>query len=111
MTLAADHPSPIIVYLTFPHMAEAERVAQALVAEELAACVNLLPKMKSVYRWQGAIETAEEVVGLAKTSALRFAALSARVKALHSYETPCIIAWPICQGEASYLAWIADSVK
>jgi periplasmic divalent cation tolerance protein len=96
----------ISVYVVTADMAEAERIAEALVAERLAACVNILGAVRSVYRWQGAVERADEVAMIAKTTETLFDALSARVRALHSYDTPAIVAWPIVAGDAAYLDWI-----
>ena len=88
-------------------MAEAECIAEALVEERLAACVNILGGVRSVYRWQGAVERADEVAMIAKTAQHLFERLAARVRALHSYDTPAIVAWPIVAGDAAYLEWIA----
>jgi periplasmic divalent cation tolerance protein len=96
----------ISVYVTASSMAEAEMIAEALVEERLAACVNILGAVRSVYRWQGAVQRDGEVAFIAKTRAALFDMLAARVKALHSYDTPCIAAWPIVAGDAAYLEWI-----
>jgi len=96
----------ISVYIVTADMAEAERIAEALVAERLAACVNILGGIRSVYRWQGAVERADEVAMIAKTTEALFDALRVRVRALHSYDTPAIVAWPIVAGDAAYLDWI-----
>lgn len=96
----------ISVYIVTADMAEAERIAEALVAERLAACVNILGGIRSVYRWQGAVERADEVAMIAKTTEIMFDGLAARVRALHSYDTPAIVAWPIVAGDAAYLDWI-----
>jgi periplasmic divalent cation tolerance protein len=91
-------------------MAEAESIAEALVDERLAACVNILGGVLSVYRWQGAVERADQIAMIAmiaKTTQALFERLAARVRALHSYTTPAIVAWPIVAGDAAYLAWIA----
>ena len=96
----------ISVYIVTADMPEAERIAEALVAERLAACVNILGAVRSVYRWQGAVERADEVAMIAKTTQTLFDALNARVRALHSYDTPAIVAWPIVAGDAAYLDWI-----
>ncbi|NYZ11277.1 divalent-cation tolerance protein CutA [Azospirillum sp. RWY-5-1] len=98
---------PTFVYMTAGTREEAERIGRALVEERLAACVNILPGMLSVYRWKGAVEQAEEVVLLAKTRRSNFTALAERVRALHSYEVPCIVELPLGQGDAPYLDWIA----
>ena len=98
----------ISVYIVAVDFAEAERIAEALVQDRLAACVNILGAVKSVYRWQGAVEKAQEVALVAKTCAGLFDALSTRVRELHSYDTPAIVAWPIVAGDAAYLNWIRD---
>lgn len=95
-----------IVLTTCPDADTAGRIARALVEERLAACVNLLPPMRSVYRWKGQVEDASEQLLIIKCSAARFAALSARLRALHPYELPEIIAIPITDGLPEYLAWI-----
>ena len=96
----------ISVYIVTADTAEADRIAEALVAERLAACVNILGAVRSVYRWQGEVERADEVAMIAKTTEVLFDALNARVRALHSYDTPAIVAWPIVAGDAAYLDWI-----
>ncbi len=88
-------------------MAEAERIAEVLVDERLAACVNILGGVRSVYRWQDAVERADEIAMIAKTKQVLFEPLAARVRALHSYDTPAIVAWPIVAGDSAYLDWIA----
>jgi periplasmic divalent cation tolerance protein len=97
----------VSVYIVAANAAEADRIAEALVAERLAACVNILGTVRSVYRWQGAVERADEVAMIAKTTENLFEPLAARVRALHSYDTPAIVAWPIVVGDAAYLDWIA----
>lgn len=99
--------TPVFVYMTAGSLEEAERIGRALVEERLAACVNILPGMVSVYRWQGAVERAEEVVLIAKTRRSGFDALAERVRALHSYDVPCIVELPLGRGDAPYLDWIA----
>src|ERR1700758_3161163 len=81
----------ISVYIVAADMAEAERIAEALVDERLAACVNILGGVRSVYRWQGAVQRADEVAMIAKTTQGLFEPLAARVRALHSYDTPAIV--------------------
>lgn len=100
-------PGCLVVLVTAPDEACAERIAAALVEERLAACVSQLAPLRSTYRWQGAIERAEERLLLAKTTAARFDALAARVRALHPYEVPEILALPVVAGSAAYLAWLA----
>ena len=94
-------------YITTPSVAEAERIGTALVERRLAACANILPGMRSVYRWAGTIETAEEAVLIAKTTADRAEPLIAAVTALHPYDEPCIALLPIAAGARGFLDWIA----
>ncbi|GIL38615.1 divalent-cation tolerance protein CutA [Roseiterribacter gracilis] len=101
----------IFVYVTAPDLAAAEHIGTAIVEEGLAACANLLPGMRSIYRWKGAVERAEEIVLLLKTTPSRFDALEARVRDLHPYETPCVVALPISHGSAPYLDWIVDETS
>ena len=101
----------ISVYVMAADPAEADRIAEALVAERLAACVNILGQVRSVYRWQGAVERADEVALVAKTRVELFQQLASRVRALHSYETPAIVAWPVIAGDAAYLEWIAGETE
>jgi periplasmic divalent cation tolerance protein len=96
----------ISVYIVAADPAEAERIAEVLVVERLAACVNILGGVRSIYRWQGAVERADEVAMIAKTTQALFDPLAARVRALHSYETPAVVAWPIVAGDTAYLDWI-----
>lgn len=95
------------VYVTVPDRDTASSIARAIIADGLAACANILGGMRSIYRWQGAIEEAEETVLILKTVADRFDALAAGVRALHPYDTPCIVALPVNAGDPRYLAWIA----
>src|ERR1044072_8788643 len=90
---------------------EATRLADLLVGANLAACVQILPEMESVYRWRGKIERQSEILLIAKTSVAKFADLEREVRALHSYETPEIVAVPILAGSAPYLEWLAASLK
>jgi periplasmic divalent cation tolerance protein len=96
---------------TCPDLASAERLAEALVAEQLAACVQLLPGLRSVYRWQGAVERADEVLVLIKTTRDRLDALAARVRALHSYELPELLAVEAAGGLPEYLDWVAAETR
>lgn len=102
---------PIVVFMTAANGEEATRLADLLIGAHLAACVQILPEMESVYRWEGKIERQSEVLLLAKTSAEKFAELEREVRALHSYETPEIIAVPIVAGSSPYLDWLNASLK
>lgn len=100
-----------LVHCTCPDDASAARIADALVAERLAACVSRLPGVRSSYRWQGAVEHADEVLLLIKTTAARLDALVARIQALHPYELPEVIAVEATGGASAYLAWVADETR
>ncbi|HEX4998995.1 MAG TPA: divalent-cation tolerance protein CutA [Terriglobia bacterium] len=100
----------IIVLVTCESPAEAERIAESVVAEKLAACVNVLPGIRSCFVWEGSQNWSSEVLLFIKTTRARFDALKERVIALHSYTTPEIVATPIVAGLESYLGWIRESV-
>ena len=99
---------PIVVWITAQNREEAIRLADMLVGARLAACVQILPEMESVYRWQGAIERQPEVLLFVKTTRRRFAELERQVRALHSYDVPEIVAVPIIAGSAPYLRWLDE---
>ena len=99
----------LLVYMTAASADEAERIAGDLVESRLAACVNVMAPIRSVYSWKGELCRSEEIPFIAKTDDDRFEALAARVRALHSYETPCIVALPVARGDADFLAWITES--
>lgn len=99
----------LLVLVTHPDEAGAQALAQTLVRERLAGCVNIQPRMTSVYRWQGREETSQEHLLLIKTRAERYAALEAAIRARHPYELPEIIATPITRGLPEYLAWIDEN--
>ncbi len=103
--------NPIVVLTTTGTHAEAEKIAQVLIENELAACVQILPPLISVYRWQGKVEQSQEVLLFIKTTQELFAAISAAIKSHHSYETPEIIALPIASGTDDYLVWLLASVR
>ena len=96
----------IVVFMTAANGEEATRLAEMLVGAQLAACVQILPEMESVYRWQGKIERQSEVLLIAKTTREKFDDLEREVRALHSYDTPEIVAVPIVAGSAPYLEWL-----
>lgn len=99
----------VIVLTTFPVGGDEQQFAETLVGEGLAACVNVLPPMVSIYRWQGAVERAEERQIVIKTTSARVPALEARIKSLHSYQVPEFVVLPIASGSPEYLAWLAES--
>lgn len=102
---------PLVVLVTASSSEEAARLARALVDEKLAACVNIVPGLRSIYRWQGQLEDTEEVLLIVKTGRHVLSALTERVRALHSYTVPEVIALPIVGGAASYLEWLAGEVR
>jgi periplasmic divalent cation tolerance protein len=104
-----DTPEYVLVLTTLPADADAPGFAQALVEDRLAACVNLLPLMQSLYRWQGTVEQETERQVVIKTSRLRVNALWERVRELHPYEMPEFVVVPIVDGNQAYLAWVGES--
>jgi periplasmic divalent cation tolerance protein len=96
----------IVVLTTCATEADAEKLARALLAGRLAACVNIVPGVRSLYHWQGEIETADEVLLIIKTSRDLFGALSAEVAKLHPYEVPELLALPVVAGAQNYLDWL-----
>lgn len=99
----------VIVLTTIPSDADGAALGRSLVDERLAACVNLLPVMSSVYRWEGRIEQDEERQVIIKTSRARVVALWERVRELHPYEVPEFVVLPIIDGNDAYLRWIGES--
>jgi periplasmic divalent cation tolerance protein len=100
-----------LIYMTAGSAAEAKRLARALVEERLAACANVLTGATSVYWWQEKLEEAEEAVIIAKTRADLVEALTARVRELHSYGCPCVVALPILAGNPAFLDWIGAETR
>jgi periplasmic divalent cation tolerance protein len=101
----------LVCYCTCPDAASAAMLARALVEERLAACVNVLAGVRSVYRWQGAVEEADEVMLVVKTVSERLPALTARVAALHPAELPELLAVEVAGGLPAYLAWVAEQTR
>ena len=98
----------LVVYVTAGDAAEARRIGRAAVEERLAACANVIDGMSSIYWWEGRVQEASEAVLLLKTTEDRIAALIAKVKALHSYDCPCIETLPVVAGFQPYLDWVAQ---
>lgn len=103
------NPDYVIVFTTLPMDADASDFARALIEERLAACVNLLPPMESVYRWEGTIEQDTERQVIIKTARERIVALWERVRDLHPYDVPEFVVLPVVDGNDAYLRWIAES--
>jgi periplasmic divalent cation tolerance protein len=101
----------LVVLSTFPDAETAARIARVLVDERLAACANLVAAVRSIYRWQGAIQDDAESLAIIKTTADRYPALATRIAELHPYEVPEIIALPLADGHPPYLAWLAGQVS
>jgi len=102
--------SVVSVYAVFADREEAERIGRAVVEARLAACVNLLGPIRSIYRWKGAVEDAEEVAAIFKTSEEQAGALMTRIAGLHSYDVPCVVTWPVEKVFGGYAEWVEDSV-
>ena len=109
MALTTDSGA-VLVLTTLAADADAGALARTLVAERLAACVNILPAMTSVYRWQGRVDEAREQQIVIKTASDRVAALAARLRELHSYEVPEFLVIRVSEGSDAYLRWIRESV-
>jgi len=101
----------LVVLTTTETEADAERLARLLVEAELAACAQVLPRMTSVYRWQGKVEQSGETLLLIKTTRVTYGRLEAAIKQNHPYETPEIIALPVEAGSAEYLNWLTEAVQ
>jgi periplasmic divalent cation tolerance protein len=102
--------SVVSVYVLFANAEEAERIGRTVVEERLAACINILGPVRSIYRWQGDVETADEVAAILKTSHVEADALITRIAGLHSYDVPCIVTWPIDKVLADYADWVEGNV-
>ena len=100
-------PQTSAVLISAPDMETAGRIGRALVEERLAASANAVPGVHSIYRWRGAVQEASEVLLVVKTASDRVPALAARVRDLHPYELPAVVALPVVDGSAAYLDWIA----
>jgi periplasmic divalent cation tolerance protein len=101
----------VLVLTTLPNSDAAAELAKSVVGEKLAACANVMPAVRSIYRWQGKVEDENEVLVLLKTQRARFEALRARILELHPYDVPEVIALPIEQGHGAYLDWIANETR
>jgi periplasmic divalent cation tolerance protein len=99
------------LYITTPSREVAETIGRTLVEERLAACVNIIAGACSIYRWEGKVETANEVVLIAKGRSDLFNKIEHRVRELHPYECPCVVAWPIVAGHQPYLDWLAHETS
>jgi periplasmic divalent cation tolerance protein len=98
----------LVILITVGSPEEAQKIGQALVEEKLAACVNIISPVHSIYRWEGEMQTDQEVLLIAKTAAARMEGLAQRVRQLHSYQVPEIIALPLVAGSQDYLRWMDE---
>lgn len=100
-----------IVYATAPDEESAARIAKTVVEEQLAACANIVPRIRSIYRWQGKVEDEPESLIFFKTAGDRVTDLLARIKTLHTYDVPDIVAFPIGDGHPPYLDWVLENSR
>ncbi|MEW5724178.1 MAG: divalent-cation tolerance protein CutA [Thermodesulfobacteriota bacterium] len=103
--------SAALVYITTSNQAEAEKIGGLLVEKRLAACVNIVPGMNSIFHWEGRLDRAEETIVLAKTKADLVGELTEAVLAAHGYECPCVVALPIIGGNPEFIKWIEDQTR
>lgn len=101
----------LLVMTNVPDVATAQTMARALVDAKLAACVNILPGVQSIYRWQDAVEHAHEITLLIKTTQRRYAQLQRAIVSAHPYDVPEVVAWPLCDGHLPYLHWVVAETE
>lgn len=101
----------ILVYINFPTKESARQIGTVLIEEQLAACVNIIPSVESIYRWKGEVCNETEVMLIAKTTSSRYSQVEARVIELHPYDTPEVIAQNLDKGSESYLNWVQDQME
>jgi periplasmic divalent cation tolerance protein len=104
-----DLMEALVVYITAPNEEEAAKIAKILVEERLAGCVNIIKDIRSIYSWQGKLEDEKEVLMIVKTRLELFSALTSKVKELHSYTVPEVIAMPIVDGSEEYIKWLKEA--
>lgn len=103
--------SVVSLYAVFASAEEAERIGRTVIEQRLAACVNILGPIRSIYRWEGKIREADEVAAIFKTDHGHSDDLIERIAALHSYGVPCIVTWPVDKIVRGYADWVEDSVR
>ena len=103
--------SVVSVYAVFANAEEAERIGRTVIEERLAACINILGPCRSIYHWEGKIETAEEVPAILKTQDWNSDDLIERIAELHSYDVPCVATWPINRILRKYADWVEDNTR
>ena len=97
--------------INFPNRESARHIGTALIEKQLAACVNIIPEVESIYQWEGEVKTENEVMAIAKTTASRYKQLEAYVLENHPYDVPEVIGLPLSQGSESYLNWVQDQME
>lgn len=102
---------PVTLYITCESDQQAQQIATHLLKKRLVACVNILPAIQSLYWWNDEIQKDSEIALLAKTTQDKCAEIIERVSGIHSYDTPCVVAWPIVEGQADYLKWISEETS
>lgn len=102
---------PVLLYTTFPSVVEAERTGRKLVEAGLAACVNVIPGMRSIYRWEGKLEEAEEAVMIVKSRASHAEKITGTIKAAHAYDNPAVLVLPILGGSQPFIDWILTETE
>jgi periplasmic divalent cation tolerance protein len=100
-----------MLYITAPNMEEAEKMAEHLVTRRLCACVNIFPEIRSIYWWNGAVQKDAEVAMVAKTREILVHEVIREVRAMHPYEIPAVVSWPISRGNPDFLSWIKDVTR
>lgn len=106
MRMKTKKDDPVLIYTTYPSLVEASKAGRALVETGLCACVNIIPGMRSIYRWEGRIEEAEETVMILKTRAGHVTRVTGAVKRSHPYEMPAVLVLPVSGGNQAYIDWI-----
>lgn len=106
-----QHPRIAFIYVTCKDAAQAETIARAMVEKKLAACANIFPTMKSVYKWEGQVRMDAEAVLILKTTKDQFKAVEEAVRSLHSYDTPCIAALDVADVNDAYRAWLLSEMR
>ena len=101
----------VTVYATFTYAGQAQSIGQTVVEERLAACVNIMQPCRSIYRWEGEVQSSTETPALFKTTLDKADALIARIKELHSYDVPAIVVWPIERLSADFGDWVEENVR
>ncbi len=100
----------LFIYVTTPNREAAMKIAHDVIGEKLAACANVLGPIASVFFWENVVREEGEVALILKTTRAHYSALESRIRALHPYETPCIVAWPVPMGNVAYVDWIQKTV-